>query len=178
MSFTFCLDRIEKHYFKNALYFFFFFDVLLLWQQDFLWDHDNRLASPCAQREMSLLLHQCFAFFFFFFEYEHLQVVWSYCFSYSQLWSVVQHSHSHGSLHGNKKHYNHDSMKLIYIASHKFMGASNWMPFEGMVNLQVAYAVAFKVWFFFFSLASPLVISSQVSDQVYLKWLISSFIFF
>lgn len=64
MSFTFCLDRIEKHYFKDALYFFFFFDVLLLWQQDFLWDHDNRLASPCAQREMSLLLHQCFAFFF------------------------------------------------------------------------------------------------------------------
>ena len=51
---------------------------------------------------------------------------------------------------GEKKHYNH-KVDAYSFAIVLWELIHNKLPFEGMSNLQAAYAAAFKVWFFIFN---------------------------
>lgn len=53
--------------------------------------------------------------------------------------------------HGEKKHYNH-KVDAYSFAIVLWELIHNKLPFEGMSNLQAAYAAAFKVLFFIFIL--------------------------
>lgn len=49
---------------------------------------------------------------------------------------------------GEKKHYNH-KVDVYSFSIVLWELLTNRMPFEGMSNLQAAYAAAFKVWWLF-----------------------------
>lgn len=62
--------------------------------------------------------------------------------AYIQLYSTVT------LRNGEKKHYNH-KVDVYSFSIVLWELLTNRMPFEGMSNLQAAYAAAFKVWHLF-----------------------------
>lgn len=85
------------------------------------------------------------AFCFFYIITIHLICIISPLFLFAKFMSVILQLYSTVTLRqGEKKHYNH-KVDVYSFAIVLWELLNNKVPFEGMSNLQAAYAAAFKV---------------------------------